>query len=118
MIHRLLSLGATHVHCDQHAVKAAKTTPKACPSKLRGEISVKKRVDCRVMCRACSLEGLRQIIPRALALAEQKTICGFFSRSMRIIDACQYDCEEFKNHVDYIKTPRLLTPNHTKITHM
>ena len=57
-MHRLFFLGATHVRCDQHAVKAAKTTPIARPSKLRGEISVKKRVDCRVM----SLEGFVKLI--------------------------------------------------------
>ena len=34
-----------------------------------------------------SLEGLRQTVPKALALVEQKTICGFFNRSMRIIEA-------------------------------
>ena len=51
----------------------------------------------------CSLEGLRQTVPEALASVEQKTICGFFNRSMRIIEAyrdgLQYGCEEFKNRV-------------------
>ena len=49
------------------------------------------------------LEGLRQTVPEALAPAEQKTICGFLNRSMRIIEAyrdgLQYGCEEFKNRV-------------------
>ena len=34
-----------------------------------------------------SLEGLRQTVPEALASVEQMTICGFFNRSMRIIEA-------------------------------
>ena len=50
-----------------------------------------------------SLEGLRQTIPKALASVEQKTICVFFNRSMRIIEAyrdgLQYGCEEFKNRI-------------------
>ena len=50
-----------------------------------------------------SLEGLRQTVPQALASVEQKTICGFFNRSMRILEAyrngLQYGCEEFKNRV-------------------
>jgi hypothetical protein len=39
---------------------------------------------------------------------EQKTICGFFDRSTRILEAyrdgIQYGCEKFKNRV-YIITP-------------
>ena len=50
-----------------------------------------------------SLEGLRQTAPRALASAEQKTVCGFFNRSMRILEAyrdgLQDGCEEFKDRV-------------------
>ena len=50
-----------------------------------------------------SLEGLRQTVPEALASVEQKTICGFFNRPMRITEAyrdgLQYGCEEFQNRV-------------------
>ena len=50
-----------------------------------------------------SLEGFRQTVPEALASVKQKTICGFFNRSKRIIEAyrdgIQSGCEEFKNRV-------------------
>ena len=50
-----------------------------------------------------SLEGLRQTVPKASASVEQKTICGFFNRSMRILkayrDGLQYGCAELKNRV-------------------
>ena len=50
-----------------------------------------------------SLEGLRQTVPQALASVEQKTICGFFNRSMHILEAyrggIQYGCENLKNRV-------------------
>ena len=49
------------------------------------------------------LEGLRQSVPKALASVKQKTICGFFNRSVRILEAyrggLQYGCEEFKDRV-------------------
>ena len=48
----------------------------------------------------CSLERLRQTVPKALASVEQKAICGFFNRSMRVLEAyrdgLQYGCEEFR----------------------
>ena len=50
-----------------------------------------------------SLEGLGQTLPKALASVEQKTVCEFFNRSMRILEAyrdgLQYGSEEFKNRV-------------------
>ena len=50
-----------------------------------------------------SFKGLRQTVLKALASVEQKTICGFFNRSMRILEAyrdvIQYGCAEFKNRV-------------------
>ena len=55
-------------------------------------------------CRARCLEGLRHtVVPQALASVEQKTICGFFDRSTRILEAyrdgIQYGCENLKNRV-------------------
>ena len=42
-------------------------------------------------------------VPKALALVQQKAICGFFNRSMRILEAyrdgLQYGWEEFKDRV-------------------